>query len=246
MRGWVLLTAGAAALASIGVAVARSKAGTDVGLRRSFAYALVGVPRGPLGRIGVRMMAARARKGSFYRAMAAELDLQPDDALLDVGCGSAGLLVEQAAHVAYVAGLDASEMQIEMARRRLADRIAAGTAEIVLGDAAALPWEDGRFSVVTSLDTLKFVPDPGRALREMVRVLRPGGRAAVTVSDTAKAPLGSTPRSGTLDALGQWCWSDADARRMAEEAGLDDVSVSLLPVFSKPLVVRGVKQAQSP
>ena len=245
MRRLVLVTAGAAALVGIGVAAARSKGGTDVGLRRSCAFALGGVPQGPLGRIGVRMMAERARKGSFYRAMAAELDLRPDDVLLDVGCGSAGLLDEQASHVSSVAGLDAAEIQVEMARRRLADRIAAGTAEIVLGDAAALPWEDGRFSVVTSLDTLKFVPDPGRALREMVRVLRPGGRAVVTVSDTAKAPLGRTARSGTLDALGQWCWSDADARRMAEEAGLDDVSVSLLPVFSKPLTVRGAKPGPS-
>ena len=245
MRRWVLVTGGAAALAGIGVAVGRSKGGTDAGLRRSLAHAMVGVPHGPLGRIGVRMMVERARKGSFYRAMAAELDLQPDDVLLDVGCGSAGLLDEQASHVSSVAGLDASKMQVEMARRRLADRIAAGTAEIVLGDAAALPWEDGRFSVVTSLDTLKFVPDPGRALREMVRVLRPGGRAVVTVSDAAKTPVGSTDRSGTLDAWGMWRWSDADARRMAEEAGFVDVTVSLLPVFSKPLTVRGVRPAPS-
>ncbi len=239
------MTAGAAALPGIGVAVARSKGGTDVGLRRSLVYTSVGVPHGPLGRIGVRMMAARARKGGFYRAMAAELDLQPDDELLDVGCGSAGLLVEQASHVSYVAGLDASEIQVEMARRRLADRITAGTAEIVLGDAAALPWEDGRFSVVTSLDSMKFIPDPGVALREMVRVLRPGGRAVVTLSDAATFPVGSTPRSGTRDACGMWCWSDADARRMAEEAGLVDVTVSELPVFSKPLTVRGVKLAPS-
>jgi SAM-dependent methyltransferase len=189
------------------------------------------------------MMAAS--KGSFYRAMAAELDLRPDDVLLDVGCGSAGLLVEQASHVSYVAGLDASEMQVGMARRRLAERVAAGTAEIVLGDAAALPWEDGRFSVVTSLDAMKFFPDPAAALREMVRVLRPGGRVVVTVSDAANLPVGSTDRSGTLDAWGMWLWSDADARRMAEEAGFVDVTVSLLPVFSKPLTVRGAKPAPS-
>jgi demethylmenaquinone methyltransferase/2-methoxy-6-polyprenyl-1,4-benzoquinol methylase len=186
-----------------------------------------------------------ARKGSFYRAIAAELDLRPDDALLDVGCGSAGLLVEQAAHVAYVAGLDASKIQVEMARRRLADRIAVGTGEIVLGDASALPWEDGRFSVVASLDAVKFFPDPAAALREMVRVLRPGGRAVVTVSDAATGPVGSAPRSGTQDAWGMWYWSAADARRMGEEAGLDGVTICELPVFSRPLTIRGVKPAPS-
>jgi len=46
--------------------------------------------------------------------------------------------------VRYVAGLDLSEIQLGMARQRLADRIGAGTAEIVMGDAMALPWEDGR------------------------------------------------------------------------------------------------------
>jgi len=243
MRPWVLATAGAAALAGIGVAAARSKGGTDVGLRRSFEYALLGVPHGLLGRIGVRMMAAT--KGSFYRAMAAELDLRPDDVLLDVGCGAAGLLVEQASNVSFVAGLDASEMQIGMARRRLTDRLAAGTAELVQGDAAVLPWEDDRFSVVTSLDALKFVPDPQAALREMVRVLRPGGRAVITVSDATTTPIGSAARSGTLDAWGMWYWSEADARRMAEEAGLVDVTVSELPVFSKPLTVRGAKPTSS-
>jgi hypothetical protein len=40
------------------------------------------------------------------------------------------------------------EIQIRMARRRNRERIAAGTAEIVQGDAAALPWENGRFSAV--------------------------------------------------------------------------------------------------
>jgi ubiquinone/menaquinone biosynthesis C-methylase UbiE len=243
MRRWVLVAAGAAALTGIGVAVARSKGGADVGLRRSFEYALFGVPHGPLGRIGARMLAAT--KGSYYRAIAAQLDLQADDVLLDVGCGSAGLLVEQASHVSYVAGLDASELQVEMARRRLAARLAAGTAEIVLGDAAALPWEDGRFSVVASLDAMKFVPDPEAALREMGRVLRPGGRAVVTMSDAAKSPVGSTSRSGTLDAWGMWYWSDADARRMAEEAGFVDVTVSELPVISRPLTIRGLKPMRS-
>lgn len=214
-----------------------------MGLRRSFEYASVGVPHGPLGRVGAWMLASM--KGRFFAAMATELDLVPDDELLDVGCGSAVLFVEHAAHVRYVAGLDASEIQVALARRRLADRIAAGTAEIILGDAAALPWEGGRFSVVTSLDAMKFVPDPEAALREMHRVLRPGGRAVITMGDNARARWEGALVSGTQDAWGIWQWSDTDAARMMERAGFADVAVSELPVFSKAKLVKAVKPAPS-
>ena len=71
----------------------------------------------------------------------------------------------------YVAGVDTSEIQVGLARHRLAERIAAGTAQIVLGDAGALPWQDGRFSAVVSVNCLKFVVDPDQALRDMHRVL---------------------------------------------------------------------------
>ncbi len=214
-----------------------------MGLRRSFDYALLGVPHGPLGWIGARLLASM--KGKYHRAMAAELDLQADDELLDVGCGSAVLFAEHAAHVRYVAGIDASELQIEMARKRLAERIAAGTAEIVLGDAADLPWEDSRFGVVTSLDAMKFTSDPGGALAEMHRVLRPGGRAVFTMGDNTKALLGRTDKSGTRDAWGVWFWSDVDAARLVEEAGFTDISVTVLPVPSKSQLVRAVKPAST-
>ena len=214
-----------------------------MGLRRSFDYALLGVPHGPLGWVGVRLLASM--KGNYHRAMAAELDLQADDELLDVGCGSAVLFSEHAAHVRYVAGIDASELQVQMARERLAERIAAGTAEIVLGDAADLPWSDGRFGVVTSLDAIKFVPDPKGVLHEMYRVLRPGGRAVITIGDNTKPILGRTDKSGTRDAWGVWFWSDADAARIVEEAGFTDVTVSVLPVRSKSQLVHATKPEPS-
>jgi ubiquinone/menaquinone biosynthesis C-methylase UbiE len=170
--------------------------------------------------------------------MAAALDLQPDDELLDVGCGSAVLLASHATTARYVAGLDASDMQLEIARRRLADRLNAGTAELVNGDAAALPWPDGRFSVVTSMFCLKFVPDPVKALAEMHRVLRPGGRAVVAIADE----LHDEKASGSVDAWGQWQWSASDAALLMEKAGFTDVATSVL---GKPAcqVVRGTREA---
>jgi ubiquinone/menaquinone biosynthesis C-methylase UbiE len=129
-----------------------------------------------------------------------------------------------------------------MARERLAGRIAAGTAEIVLGDAMALPWADSRFSVVCSLNCLKFVPDPAKALREMHRVLRPDGRLVLTIDKQSD----SSGRSGELDGFGQWQWSMDLARRMVAEAGFADVSVADMPTRLGLQSVRGVKRASPP
>jgi SAM-dependent methyltransferase len=211
-----------------------------MGLRRSFWIPFFGVPHGALGSVGARVMPTLVKP--FYTMMAEQLDLRLDDDLLDVGCGSARMLAEQASQVRYVAGLDASELQVGMARKRLAERLSAGTAEIVLGDAMALPWEDGRFSVIGSLNCLKFVPDPPKALREMHRVLRHDGRAVLTVDPPVRHP----DRSGKANAFGEWQWSADDARRMMEEAGFADVSVGRAPTRVPFHLVRGVKRATPP
>jgi SAM-dependent methyltransferase len=211
-----------------------------MGLRRSFWFPFFGVPRGALGSVGARLLPRVAKP--LYAMMATELDLRPDDDLLEVGCGSAQLLAEHASQVRFVAGLDASEIQVGMARKRLADRLAAGTAEIVLGDAQALPWADGHFSVVGSLNCLKFVPDPQKALREMHRVLRPDGRLVLTIDKQAD----KWGRSGEVDAFGQWQWSVDDCRRMVEEAGFAGVSVADMPTRLGLQFVRGARRAAPP
>lgn len=243
MRRSVVLLAGAGAASAAAGAAAlatRGRAAPGSGWERLVRTAL-GVPSGPLGWVTARWMVIDHRP--IYPIMARELDLQPDDDLLDVGCGAAGLLEGEAAHVRHVAGLDASQIQVGLGRRRLAERIAAGTAEIVLGDAAALPWEEGHFSVVTAYGCVEFVPDPLKALSEMYRVLRPGGRAVLTLglsTDDASA-------SGTKNALGFPRWTEADARRLLEEAGFGDISISPPPTRYFTLqLARGAKQASSP
>jgi SAM-dependent methyltransferase len=220
----------------------RSSRGTQPALREGWRAgvfsAFWGVPSGPIGWVGARVLPFVA--GRLYAVAADELDLQEDDDLLDVGCGSGALLQDHAGGVRYVAGLDASQIQVGLARQRLAGRIAEGTAEIVLGDAAALPWQDGRFSAVASLNCLKFVSDPDQALREMYRVLRPGGRV-VHLTDP---PITDPDKSGAVDAFGIRQWSAPDSQRIMEQAGFADVSLRQLPAkYLRLQLVRGVKPA---
>ena len=239
MRRFVFLAVGvAAAVAGVAIGVIRSRGPSGEGWRERLMRTSVGLPSGPLGWVFTWQMAFEHRRA--YATMARELDLQPDDDLLDVGCGSAAFLQRHAAHVRHVAGLDASEIPVGMARQRLADRLAAGTAEIVLGDAMAMPWPDDRFSIVTAYVLLEYVPDPLKALSEMHRVLRPGGRAVLSFG----FPIKDASLSGTKNAWGLWRWSEADARRLMEEAGFGDVAVSPPPTWEFSLqLARGTKQA---
>jgi SAM-dependent methyltransferase len=216
--------------------VARSRNARLHGLRKRLTRDTLGVPSGPLGWISSRVMPLVA--GPVYQLMATELELVSEDDLLEVACGSGPFLARHASHVRYVAGLDLSELQVALGRRRLADRIAAGTAEIVRGDAVALPWEDGRFSAVVCNSIVGF-HEPERALAEMCRVLRPGGRAVVMMN--ARVPEGTPSR---LDDYACWEWNEPDARRLMEDAGFTDVAVFYDDVmgWKGAMSMRGVKR----
>jgi SAM-dependent methyltransferase len=219
MRGMVVVGVAAAVAGAIALAP-RMRGETWKDWLGKLMWSTAGIPSGPLGWLSARSMPRD--HAPFYRLAAEALELRPDDELLEVGCGSGAFLDWHAAYVGYVAGLDASDIQVGLAQQRLAQRIAAGTAEIVKGDAASLPWDDGRFSIVTAIEALELFAEPQSALAEMYRVLRPGGRGVFTMGfrlDAAKA-------TGRRGAAGQWAWGEADARRLVEEAGFTDVSVT--------------------
>jgi len=107
--------------------------------------------------------------------------LSPGGSALDVCCGTGDLTLELASRLApggSVVGCDFSEPMLDLAREKTEARGAAGV-RFEWADALNLPYDAGRFDAVTVGFGLRNFADRDRGLREMARVLRPGGRLVV-------------------------------------------------------------------
>jgi ubiquinone/menaquinone biosynthesis C-methylase UbiE len=159
--------------------------------------------------------------------------------VLDVGCGT-GIVARSAAPRVgargRVVGLDANEGMLAVARAQSA--AIHPPIEWRQGSATTLPFPDGSFDLVLSQQMLQFASDPSAALREMHRVLAPGGRAALLVC----RPIAHCPDYATLaDLLGRHAgpeaeammrspfpeWTAEDLRALAAGAGFRDVRIRI-------------------
>ncbi len=109
-----------------------------------------------------------------WRRLAAASAVRPGDRVLDAACGTGDFaLADHRAGALQVTGLDFSPRMLERARRK------APGLEFVEGDMLALPFEDGTFDSATVGFGVRNVADLDLALRELHRVVRPGGRIAI-------------------------------------------------------------------
>ncbi len=102
--------------------------------------------------------------------------------VLDVGCGTGGLLAALRRPRAKLAGEDISPQMIAEAKKRLGD-----SADMRVADSEKLPWKDGSFDLIVSTDSLHHWPHPLQAFSEMKRVLKKGGH--VVIADVTAPPV---------------------------------------------------------
>ncbi|WDZ83485.1 SAM-dependent methyltransferase [Micromonospora cathayae] len=111
------------------------------------------------------------------RKVCETLGLRPGERLLDAGCGPGQTAVYLAqTYGVRVTGVTLSRVEMAAAAARAAANGLADQVRFQLADYMALPFADGSFDAVLALESLQNAPDAAGALRELFRVLRPGGR----------------------------------------------------------------------
>ena len=164
--------------------------------------------------------------------------LIPGARVLDVGSGP-GLFADEMAPMVgptgCVRGVDISESMIELARARCDDK---PWVDFQIADAVSLPFEDGGFDACVSVQVLEFVADVDAALREFHRVLKPGGRLAVSDADWGATAWRCEDAALCERVMDGWTSGFAHLRlpltlkSRIEAAGFVDASAHAIPVFN--------------
>jgi SAM-dependent methyltransferase len=134
----------------------------------------------PSGWFGRRVMGRLLNQGNqrFLEDTVAALAPASGERIVDVGFGGGHALdlIRQRVVPARPAGVEISTVMVEQGQARWGDGV-----DLHLADVAAMPFQDASVDGLLSVNTIYFWPDPAAALREIRRVLRPGGRLVLGV-----------------------------------------------------------------
>lgn len=147
--------------------------------------------------------------------------LPPGATLVDLGCGTAALAAQIAPHVKRVIGIDNSADMLKVARRRTA---ALDNVELRRGELAELPLADGEADIVLMILALTYVSDPPAVIRELSRILAPGGRAVII--DLLRHDRDDFRRQLEQKWMG---FDPAELAKMLRHAGMEQANVRPLP-----------------
>ncbi|MGH9779867.1 MAG: class I SAM-dependent methyltransferase [Candidatus Acidiferrales bacterium] len=113
--------------------------------------------------------------------MLAQMEFAPDDKILDVGCGAGwlcGVLADKVPK-GQVVGMDVADEMVRRARQRHAER---PNLMFIIAGVKDIPWDENFFNKIVSIESAYYWPDPGQGMREMFRVLQPGGEARLLIN----------------------------------------------------------------
>jgi ubiquinone/menaquinone biosynthesis C-methylase UbiE len=196
-------------------------------------------PTGFFGKLSARGMALGHR--GFYENTAKVLNLTPDDAYLEIGFGSGLFIKKYASRVKRIAGLDYSEDMVKLASNINEGIVKSGKAEFKQGDVSTLPWNENEFSAVAGIETFYFWPKPQSSLKEILRVLIPGGRLVLEMAYNKDDGKDHTKQ---VEKHNLKLYSGEEMKTLLEESGFSEISIvyykSLWIPFKGYIVPKGM------
>ena len=185
-------------------------------------------PSGPLGRSVVRAMSVSHSKTTDWGLQ--QVTVAASATVLDNGCGGGRTVSKLAslAPVGKVVGLDYSAASVAVARQKNAQEIAAGRVEIEQGSVSALPFPDGTFDVVTAVETHYCWPDLPASVREVLRVLKPGG-VFILIAETYNGGPLRLLYGIIMPLLRAAFLTDAEHRELLTQAGFSEATTKHIP-----------------
>ena len=185
-------------------------------------------PSGWLGRFNLwRMNKSHSRLTDWGLG---HISIEPRYTILDIGCGG-GRTISKLAAIAKqgtVYGVDYSETSVAATKKMNAPSIELGRVEVQQASVSALPFPDGMFDLVTAVETHFWWPDLPSDLREIFRVIKPGGMLIVIaeVYKGANSPVARILERQSAQVGLQLLTAD-EHRQLLANAGYSDVQVIL-------------------
>lgn len=176
-------------------------------------------PRGLFGRVVAAFMNRGNRRMNAFTIES--LALRPEDRVLEVGFGGGLNLLPLLDRVprGAVVGIDPSDTMVDAARARHRSLVASGRLRLERGVVEQLPLDDGAFDAISTVNTIYFWKDPAAGACELMRVLRSGGRLAITLLPRDRMEKLGMPRE-----IFRY-WAPEEVQSLLTAAGFADVRV---------------------
>jgi len=158
-----------------------------------------------------------------------QVEIRTGDAVLDVGCGGGRTLAKLAgmAPEGRICGVDHSPASVAVAAKLSREGIAAGRIEVREASVEHLPYPEGAFDVVTAVETHFWWPDIVAGLREIRRVLKPGGRLALIAEvHRGAGGRGASLAESLLPAAGLKLLTVDEHREILAAAGFGEIRIA--------------------
>jgi ubiquinone/menaquinone biosynthesis C-methylase UbiE len=187
-------------------------------------------PTGFFGRILAKGM-ARGHK-EFYKSALKSIDPKEDDKYLEIGFGSGIFINKYMSHVSKIAGIDYSEDMVKLASDINRKLVESGKAEFKQGYASSLPWDDNEFTIVATIEVFYFLDETEKTLKEIFRVLKPGGRLIIEMGYNKDDGV---DHKKLIKKLNLKLYSGEEMKKMLKKAGFSDIVIDYYKAFWIPI-----------